>query len=336
MEAIAGNTVRGAGALPYRPAPIYRETGARDAMGNLVNQAPQAGDARGLFIPSAPASRLLDAGKLQTVEHDYNFSQAERAWNRGASQRDEKELKEAYFDIETLDNRLWLRVGKQQIVWGKTELFRTTDQFNPTDAALASLPSLEESRIALWSVRGVYSFYEVGPVEDVRLELSFNFDDYQQTDIGACGEAYAPNLTCTLTFGGFAHGIFGYGLIGIEQPPDPWQSVKGLEVGARLEWRYDRFSFALVDFYGYSDLPYVNRVTTYTRNVDPRTGRPREMVPGSLKVVKNANADPYTGSTFTGIEQYGTQGQCTDGTEAACLTPNEALTNAASAQLTRS
>ena len=89
-------------------------------------------------------------------------------WNRGGSQQDEKEFKEGYLDMEFFDSRLWIRAGKQNIVWGKTELFRTTDQFNPVDLALASLPSLEESRIALWSVRGVWSFYDVGPLEDVR------------------------------------------------------------------------------------------------------------------------------------------------------------------------
>ena len=52
------------------------------------------------------------------------------------------------------DSRLWLRIGYQTIVWGKTELFRNQDQFNPQDIGLASLPSLEESRISLWAVRG--------------------------------------------------------------------------------------------------------------------------------------------------------------------------------------
>jgi hypothetical protein len=76
-----------------------------------------------------------------------------------------------------LDSRLWMRLGLQNIVWGKTELFRTTDQFNPQDLALASLPSLEESRIALWSARFV-TRSDVGPLEDVRAEMAFNIDQY--------------------------------------------------------------------------------------------------------------------------------------------------------------
>ena len=44
--------------------------------------------------------------------------------------------------------------------------------------ALATLPELEEARIPLWSVRGVYSFWEVGPLQDLRLEVAVNFDQF--------------------------------------------------------------------------------------------------------------------------------------------------------------
>ena len=123
------------------------------------------------------------------------------------------------------DSQLWLRLGKQNIVWGKTELFRTTDQFNPQDLALATLPNLEESRIALWAARGVWSFYEVGPLSDVRLEVAVNFDEFEPADLGACGEPYAVNLICALTFGSWAHGITGLGVAGIDQPPAPWDDT---------------------------------------------------------------------------------------------------------------
>ncbi len=309
----AGQAAVGAGELPYRPVPLFREDGAG------VDQAGAASDPRGIYLPSYTLGRALESGNVSPFENDYNISQARREWNRGASQQDEKELKEAYLDIETFDNRLWLRIGRQQIVWGKTELFRTTDQFNPTDAAIASLPSLEESRIALWSARGVWAFYEVGPIDDVRLELAFNFDDYQQTDIGACGEPYAPNVTCQLTFGGFAHGVFGFGIAGVEKPPSPWESLKGWEVGARLEWRYDRFSFALMDWWGYEDVPTVTKITTYTRNVDPVSGRPREIF-SNLRT-RRPSVDPYTGQPVTNIEQVGTQGRCLTGLESPCLLP---------------
>ncbi|MGH0037298.1 MAG: DUF1302 family protein [Myxococcota bacterium] len=260
-------TVTGSGALPFRPIPPQDEG----------NYGVKNGRARGIYIPSRPARELIQAGKIDDFTNALNFRESERAWNRGASQQDEKELKEAYLDIDMFDSRLWLRIGKQQIVWGKTELFRTTDQFNPQDVALASLPSLEESRIALWSARAVYSFYEVGPLEDVRLELAVNYDDYESADFGACGEAFTVNLVCQGAFGAFAHGLTGIGLLGARTPEDPWNDRRGIEFGGRLEWRWDRFSFAISDFYGYDDFPYVERVSTFERNVDPKSGRPRIM-----------------------------------------------------------
>ena len=172
------------------------------------------------------------------------------------------------------DSRLWLRLGKQTVVWGKTELFRNQDQWNPQDLALASLPSLEESRIALWMARAVWHFWEVGPLQDVRAEFVAVYDQFEPTDLGRCGEPYAPLPVCDKTYGLMAHGFVADAIAGEIRPPNPWNSWKGIEAGGRLEWRWDRFSFALSDYWGYTDVPYQKTLYRYSRNVDPRTGRP--------------------------------------------------------------
>ncbi|MCP5060132.1 MAG: hypothetical protein GY937_25805 [bacterium] len=275
----------GGGALPLRPAPEVRfDAGAPP---NVPS---------GIWYPNERLQQALRDGDFDSF--DQNFTVNELQWNRGASQQDEKELKEAYLEFEMFDSRLWLRAGKQAIVWGKTELFSTTDQLNPRDLALASLPSLEESRIAQWALRAVYSFYDVGPLEDVRFEVAAIFDQFEPNDIGRCGEPYTPLVACGKTFGLLNHGQNGVGLAGEIRPPNPWNSWKGIDVGARLEWRWGRFSFALTDFYGYDDLPYADVLFSYSRNVDPRTGRPRK--------------GQSTGS-------------CRHGSEDACLTEDNAL-----------
>jgi hypothetical protein len=279
------DAARGSAAMPFRPAPLYA------AGFGAPNGQKEA--ARGLFIPNEAVARLIRNQEFD--DFDQNFSEAELMWNRGASQ-DEKELKETFLDIEMLDSRLWIRAGKQNIVWGKTELFRTTDQFNPQDLALATLPSLEESRIALWALRGVYSFYSVGPLEDVRFELALNLDQMEPTDLGRCGEPYTPLPVCDKSGGLFSHGIAANALAGEIRPPDPWDDLSGLELGGRLEFRWDRYSFAISDFWGYDDFPYVDQVFLYERNVDPETGRPR---------------------------RAGATGPCTTGNEPACLGPND-------------
>jgi len=253
----------GRGELPFRPAPQYV---------NIDAGAPNW-EAQGLFYPSQGLVRAHNKGQLGNI--DQNFTQLQLAWNHGQSQQQTYELKESYLDLEFFEGRLWIRLGKQNIVWGKTELFRNTDQFNPQDFGLSSLPSLEESRIALWAARGTWSFYNIGKFEDVRLELAVNLDEYKPADLGRCGEPFVIDVVCGITTGYFAHGFSGAGLAGNDLPPSPWQDVKGLEGGGRLEWRLGRFSFQLSDFYGYDDFPHAVRISTYERNVDPYSGRPR-------------------------------------------------------------
>jgi hypothetical protein len=252
----------GQGQLPFRPAPIYG-----------IDESAPRGAAQGLFLPNAAFQGLF--GSDHFGFYDQNFSERELAWNHGASQRSEYELKEAYLDLELFEGRLWIRGGKQTIVWGKTELFRSQDQFNPQDLGLSSLPSLEESRTPLWSLRGVWSFYDVGPLEDVRLELAANLDEFEPADIGRCGEPYAPPASCQRTFGFFGYTLAGTGLAGELRPAPFWEAADQLEWGARLEFREDRLSFALTYFRGYDDFPYVKPVFVFERNVDPETGRPR-------------------------------------------------------------
>jgi hypothetical protein len=281
---IIGTT--GSAALPYRPASEF----------NADSGAPLQ-YARGVYYPNYRLQQLLADGDLTQISTKYR--RGELAWNRGQSQQEQKELKELYADLEMFDSRLWLRIGYQTIVWGKTELFRNQDQFNPQDIGLASLASLEESRISLWALRAIWSFYDVGPLNDVRLEFAMNYDQWQSIDPGVCGEPYAPLAVCQLNEGTIAHGYLGLGLAGIELPPDPWNSLEGIEVGARLEFRWDRFSFAITDFYGYQDFPYLEQLFSYSRNVDPVSGRPRHTM---------------------------SSGRCRTGKEPACLDSENALT----------
>ncbi|MCH2162636.1 MAG: hypothetical protein MK085_12290, partial [Phycisphaerales bacterium] len=274
----AGTSTGGKG---YRPIPIQ----------DAGRKFQPRGGARGIYYPSRGLKQTVDAGKVNY--YPFNCSETDRMWNRCDSQEQTKELKEAYFDIETFDSRLWLRVGKQFIVWGKTELFRTTDQFNPLDYSIATLGSLEETRIGLWAFRGVYSLYEVGPLQDVRIEAAFNFDEFKPNDLGNCGEPYTVNLVCSLTFGAMAHGAAGIGVVGLDRPKSPWEGIKGWEGGVRIEFRWDKFSFAISDYYGFNDFPSIKRISTYERNVDPTTGRPRAFGTRGDCDLPNGAANPY-------------------------------------------
>lgn len=297
----------GSNERPFSPAPDVGNLGRVEidtATGEVIRAAESNADLQtpqGLYIPSKGNRALLASGRLDSLE--LNFDELDRSFNRGQSQQNTKELKEAYLDLEMFDSRLWMRLGKQNIVWGKTELFRTTDQFNPQDLALSSLPTLEESRIALWSARFVYSLYDVGPFEDVRLEFATNIDQFQPADLGACGEPFTTDDVCQLTSGIFAHGITGAGIAGIDRPESPWKEIGDLEFGGRVEWRWNRFSFALTDFYGFSDFPYPEAVFFYERGVDLDTGRPVvARLPGEVQRRCGTSAGEVATSPATNLD----------------------------------
>jgi len=279
------NGIPNATQLPLRPG----------SERNIDDDSAKKWESQGLFLPNLRTRRELKADNFD--DFDQNFSLNELQWNRGASQESWNELRELYVEFETFESQLWVRAGMQTIVWGKTELFRNQDQWNPVDIAIGPLASLEEARIPLWALRGIWSFYDVGPLADVRLELVGLFDEFEPTDLGRCGEPFVPRAACNKSYGLWVHGLTGAGVAGEIRPPDPWNDAEGWEVGARIEFRYDRFSFALTDYWGYEDFPYVSVLFEYDRNVDPVTGRPR-----------------HTNTT----------GPCTTGDEPACLVPGHA------------
>ncbi len=252
----------GTSELPLRPAP--------DVSHLAATSAPTT--AQGIYVPSQGLIRFYENGEFDSL--DIHFDESELSWNHGASQQSTKELKEAYVESSLFDGRLWMRLGLQQIVWGKTELFRITDQFNPQDLGLSTIASLEETRISTNSARFIYSLYDVGALEDVRLEFAMNIGKMEPSDLGVCGEPYAVPAACELSVAAFNHGVLGVGIAGADRPPSPWHDPDGLEYGGRIEWRWDRFSFALTDFYGYNDFPTLEQFMTYERNVDTLTGRP--------------------------------------------------------------
>jgi hypothetical protein len=82
---------------------------------------------------------------------------------------------------------------------------------------------------------------------------------------------------CGKTFGLWGHGFAGAGIAGENRPDNWWNDVKGFEIGGRLEFRWDRFSFQISDFWGYEDIFTVDAFAEYGRNVDPFTGQPLDV-----------------------------------------------------------
>ena len=230
----------------------------------------------GLYFTTRGVQKLVASSSRLVSSLDLEFSEDRLRWGHGASE-DENEFKEGYLEFEMFDGNFFARVGKLILVWGKTELFRNQDRNNPLDISNGVITRLEESRIGQWIVDMVYSpeaWMRVGPVEDLRLELAVIFDDFEPIDLGACGENTSLALVCLKSFGAMASGLAGLGLVGEVRPDQEYSGFKAFDYGIRLEGRWDRFTFAVTNFWGWDDVPYVDLVFQYGRQVDPNTGAP--------------------------------------------------------------
>lgn len=163
---------------------------------------------------------------------------------------------------------LALRVGRQQVVWGRTDLFRVLDVVNPIDFSRENLyAEFEDSRIPQGMVNLEYRLGPTKWLEDLNFQLLYKFEKFRPHDLGQGGEPYAilgaGNLFRALkncwdngcTVGNFPATGFtvdfprhAIGIRGVNKPNDA-------EVGGRIEGVYKGVGFSLNALYFYSQFP---------------------------------------------------------------------------------
>lgn len=102
------------------------------------------------------------------------------------------DLWEGYVDIR-LDN-MYLRLGKQIISWGETDLFPMLDRINPLDNTYGGIfEDLDDRRLPLWMAKGIYTFGDVGPIQSLSVEAFINpaFMDMDIAPTSPFGTPYA-------------------------------------------------------------------------------------------------------------------------------------------------
>ena len=83
---------------------------------------------------------------------------------------------------------LFLKVGKQQVVWGRTDLFRVLDVINPVDYSRNNIyDELSDIRIPMWIVQGEYRMGASESMQDRKLQVVWNFDKFRANNLGQCG-----------------------------------------------------------------------------------------------------------------------------------------------------
>jgi hypothetical protein len=198
---------------------------------------------------------LGDRGSFDQAPFDVNAREWELQYDCNDNAHPWCFVREFYAEFKSGDTSL--RLGKQQVVWGKTDAFRMQDIVNPIDISYHNVfPDLEERRIPQLGLDIIHSFGRVGALEDVSLEFVWMFDRFLPLQLGQCGEPYAFTFACEARADVGGHGLLNISAAAVEEVD--WQ-ILNTEPGVRLEFRTPSPSIAwsLSAFWGYSDVPAV-------------------------------------------------------------------------------
>ena len=157
----------------------------------------------------------------------------------------EFELRELYLDRTVGD--VYMRLGKQQIVWGEADGIKLLDVINPQSFREFILPEFDESRIPLWSAN-----------IDIPLNNDFNaqiiwIPDRTYSDIPESGASFT--FTSPLLVPQPPADI----PVEIESAQRPGNTFSGSDWGGRLYGFLGNWEVSLNYFYHYQDIPVLRR-----------------------------------------------------------------------------
>ncbi len=105
-------------------------------------------------------------------------------------------LREMYLDFEmpvgSGDDLLVMRMGRQQVVWGRTDLFRVLDVINPVDYSIQNIyEELEDSRIPLGILTMEYQMGAIGPFTTLNVQGVWIAEPFRPSNLGQGGQPYS-------------------------------------------------------------------------------------------------------------------------------------------------
>ena len=165
---------------------------------------------------------------------------------------------------------VFIRFGRQNLVWGETDEFRLLDNINPTDSSFGGFfIDLDERRVPLDMLRTSYNFGTIGPIDQAFLEGYVAFDRTTAFVPGApAGSPWYPPL-----------GPSTGSLLADLQAPN--LTVHNLRGGARFVFNVQDFTFTLASYQTVLDLPAVHL----------RAARPTDA--GFVQGLSTLTADTY-------------------------------------------
>ncbi|WP_398306394.1 DUF1302 family protein [Zoogloea sp.] len=168
-------------------------------------------------------------------------------------------LREAYvknsFDIGG-GQEIFLKLGKQQVVWGRTDLFRVLDVINPVDYSRNNIyDELQDIRIPMWIAQAEWRMGASESMQDRNLQVIWNVDQFRANNLGQCGTAnvaldagcFFRGMRTLWDYGGTVSNFanvgpdtylatnFGPGQIGLANVNLPKWSLANTQIGAKFE-----------------------------------------------------------------------------------------------------
>jgi hypothetical protein len=225
-----------------------------------------------LLIPSprSPKVRFLDPRTQEGAWIDLNRSQTD--FRTGMLQATNWDLyypiREFYVDMyfDALGGTNWLRLGKQQHVWGKADFFRLQDVVNPVNFAdHFFIDPFDDTRIPLWSALFEHRFGDVGIFKELAGSAVWVFDRYTSLGFGSGPQPWAIGFGRELGSFAFNSNLFGNFLF----PNEPVNSVdsaltfdrrpawnlKNTGVGTKWVWLFGNVRTQLTDWFAFQDVP---------------------------------------------------------------------------------
>lgn len=183
-------------------------------------------------------------------------------------------IRELYVDGEVPvgNNTLALRFGRQQLVWGRSDLFRVLDVINPVDYSRNSIyDELSDTRIPMGMLRADYRMGARGPFDDINFQSVWVWEKFRPNNLGQGGSTNNPGGAgamframnncwengCTVgNYNGQASALtFAPHMIGIRRAEMPEWNLGNTTIGGKIEGELKGVGFSLNALHTRSQMP---------------------------------------------------------------------------------
>jgi hypothetical protein len=174
-------------------------------------------------------------------------------------------VREAYFDLffDAFGGRNWLRLGKQQHVWGKADFFRLQDIVNPVNFSDHFFIDLfDDTRVPLWSALFEHRFGTIGPFKDIAGSLVWVFDRYTSLGFGHPAQPWAIGFGKTIDAFALGNDMFAELIFpgqslqsALYDDRRPAWNLKNSGIGTRWEATVGNFRLQVTDWFAFQDVP---------------------------------------------------------------------------------